>query len=221
MGYETWGRKQADPWGPLARFYGVQEQMERPSIDMLVEFADARADDEVVDLATGTGIVPSMLAALPSPPKRLIGIDSSAPMIARAKTLPRGWSLRVGDALRTELPNGCATLVTCAWFLHLLSPSELSGALAEMRRLLTPDGRAVIVVPSGTPPHGGARVVAPIARFVAARRGLTVLRPIIDLDARLRAAGLRNVTETTTLNGWPARVLRVRPEHAPTTNDGA
>lgn len=224
MAYERWGSPEHDPWAVLAKLYGTQEVMERPSIRTLVALADARASDDVVDLATGTGIVPVALAALDEPPHRLIGIDSSEAMLARAPTLPKGWALRVGDALKTGLPDASATLVTCAWFLHLLTPTSRTTALVEIRRLLTPTGRAVLVVPTGGTPHGAARIAAPIARFLAERRGLPVLRPVPDLEQALQQSGLRIIGDTTTIDGWPARVLLVKPvlvEHPTAAQGGA
>ena len=137
-------------------------------------------------------------------------------MLARAPALPTGWVLRVGDALRTGLPDASASLVTCAWLLHLLAPTDQFAVLTELRRLLAPEGRAVLIVPTGATPRGMARVAAPVARFLADRRGLPVLRPVPGLDAALREVMLRTVAETTTIEGWPARVLLVRADHAVT-----
>lgn len=200
-----------DPWTSLARLYGIQEHMERPSIDALVTIAQARASDSVIDLATGTGMVPRALAPATEIPQRLIGIDQSRAMLDRAGPMPHGWTLIAGDAIKTGLSTGSATLVTCAWFLHLLTTDQQMAALREIRRLLTVDGRAVVVVPSGASPRGRARIAAPITRFIAKRRGLKVLRPITNLEALFASAELLIDADVTTRDGWPARILLARP----------
>jgi ubiquinone/menaquinone biosynthesis C-methylase UbiE len=215
MAYEAWLDRK-DPWASLARMYGVQERMERPSIRALVELAQPTRGDSVIDLATGTGLVARALLQHPDPPGSFVGVDLSQAMLDRVGELPSGWSVRIADALRTGLDPHSASLVTSAWLLHLLDPAERLTALQEMRRLLAPDGRAVLIVPSGTRPHGIARAAAPITRFVARRRGLHVLQPVAQLHDLIDAAGLACQLEVTTIDGWPARVLLLRHTSMPT-----
>jgi ArsR family transcriptional regulator len=101
--------------------------------------------DRVVDLGTGSG---RMLTLLASRAKTAIGLDLSQNMlnIARANVSRAGLQrveLRHGDIFGTRLPSQSADLVVVHQVLHYLS--DPAAAVAEAARLVSPNGRLVII----------------------------------------------------------------------------
>lgn len=129
----------AATWDRHAARYAAQERWEIAAIDAALRIAAPRADERLVDLGTGTGLVLRRLAALPGPrPREAVGVDRSPRMLAGAGALPAGWSTLEADARAVPLPDGWADVVTCAYVLHLLGAEERAAVLAEARRLLAP-----------------------------------------------------------------------------------
>jgi ubiquinone/menaquinone biosynthesis C-methylase UbiE len=105
----------------------------------------------LVDLGTGTGRILSLFAHQAS---QAIGIDSSREMVAIARANLERNQLRHGQIRQSDiyaLPFGNATadLVTIHQVLHFLE--EPGRALIEAKRILSPDGRILIV---DFAPHG-------------------------------------------------------------------
>lgn len=99
----------------------------------------------LVDLGTGTGRILSLFARQAS---QAIGIDSSREMVAIARAnLERNQlrhaQIRQSDIYALPFSNATADLVTIHQVLHFLE--EPGRALVEARRILTPDGRLLIV----------------------------------------------------------------------------
>lgn len=106
---------------------------------------EAPAHATVVDLGCGPGEVLARLATL-APSLELIGVDVDAGMIARAtkKAARRGLSARfiVADAAALPLPDESVDLVVSSYAVHHLPDPH--AARAEILRVLTPGGRALI-----------------------------------------------------------------------------
>jgi ubiquinone/menaquinone biosynthesis C-methylase UbiE len=77
------------------------------------------------------------------------GVDASVEMIscARAKAARRGSKVQfqVADACALPFPDGAFDVALCTLALHHLPETERPAAFAEMRRVLRPGGRALIV----------------------------------------------------------------------------
>lgn len=128
-----------------ARFDGRAAEYDRSAMHRelaaaVADFADLDAVGDVLDVATGTGLV---LRALRDrdPVLRLTGIDLSGGMLEVARAELPDATLTEGDA--TVLPFGDDTfdLVTCATGLHLFPDAD--AAVAEWARVLRPGGRVV------------------------------------------------------------------------------
>ncbi len=184
--------------------------------------AGARA----LDLGTGTGDLALELRRQGA--AHVVGADFSAEMLAaaRAKAIASAqasWAL--ADALRLPFPAGTFDCVTNAFLLRNLA--DLRAGLAEMARVLKPDGRLVCL--DMTPPPPGPfgalyrlysdRLMPPIAGALsgdsAAYRYLpNSLRGFPDasaLSALMADAGLTRVTVRKLAGGTVALHTGLKP----------
>lgn len=102
----------------------------------------------LLDLCCGTGDLALVLADAVRPGGLVLGIDAAqAPLdLARKRAGRQPWlpvEFRRGDALATGLADGWADAAVMAYGLRNLS--DPAGALAELRRLLRPGGRAAVL----------------------------------------------------------------------------
>jgi demethylmenaquinone methyltransferase/2-methoxy-6-polyprenyl-1,4-benzoquinol methylase len=184
--------------------------------------AGARA----LDLGTGTGDLALELRRQGA--AHVVGADFSAEMLAAARakattSAQASWAL--ADALRLPFPEGTFDCVTNAFLLRNLA--DLRAGLAEMARVLKPDGRLVCL--DMTPPPPGPfgalyrlyfdRLMPPIAGALsgdsAAYRYLpNSLRGFPDasaLSALMADAGLTQVTVRKLAGGTVALHTGLKP----------
>lgn len=101
-----------------------------------------RATGDVLEVAIGTGLnLPLYPAGV-----RLTGVELSPAMLERARhragVLGLDADLRVGDAEALDLPDGSFDTVVCTFSLCAIPDHER--ALAQMHRVLRPDGRLLL-----------------------------------------------------------------------------
>ena len=91
-----------------------------------------------------TGDVARTFAAGTVRPARILGLDFSGEMLARAADRPiAGGAFVQADALHLPLADASATLITCAFGIRNFQ--DLQAGFREMHRVLRPGGRAVIL----------------------------------------------------------------------------
>jgi ubiquinone/menaquinone biosynthesis C-methylase UbiE len=135
------GEPRGDPRG---RFSGAASGYARfrpryppPLVDWVAEEAGVASGDPVLDLGCGTGILTRQLAERGL---HVIGLDPNHDMLAQARaTEGRQIEYRRGDAENTGLPERSMALVTVAQAFHWF---DLDAALAEIHRVLKPEGHA-------------------------------------------------------------------------------
>ena len=119
-----------------------------PCATNLIEAADPRPGERVLDLGCGTGIVARQAASCMGATGRVTGIDLSPNMLAVAKVAAaqEGVTIewREGNAEQLPFPESIFDLVLCQFALMFLANKAV--ALAEMRRVVTEDGRVLISV---------------------------------------------------------------------------
>ena len=139
-----------DPYGWDERVDAWQEVATSQSFlairDRIVELAGPRADDLVVDLGAGTGL---LSLALAPHVRALVAVDISERMLERLDDTAvangiHNVEIRVADLRRLPLEDESATLVVSNYAFHHLDDSGKELALAEARRILRPGGRLVI-----------------------------------------------------------------------------
>jgi SAM-dependent methyltransferase len=105
----------------------------------LKELVDPLPPGDVLDAACGTGRYSAVLAGRGH---RVVGVDSSPGMLARARERVPGGDFRLGDLARLPVADDAADLVVCG--LALTHVSDLGPVLAEFARVLRPGGHVVL-----------------------------------------------------------------------------
>jgi demethylmenaquinone methyltransferase/2-methoxy-6-polyprenyl-1,4-benzoquinol methylase len=114
----------------------------------------------ILDLCCGTGDLSFLAEANARPGSRITGLDFTLPMLgvaARRRAVAQSRSaFAQGDALRLPFPDGAFDVVTVGYGLRNIA--DPLAALREMRRVLAPEGR-VVVLDFGKPDSRAADVV--------------------------------------------------------------
>jgi len=114
-----------------------------------VSTSNVRAGDRVLDLAGGTGDVAALLAARVGDRGTIVIGDINAAMlgVGRERLIDRGLVRGIEyaqlDAEQLPFANGAFNAVTIAFGLR--NVTDQPAALREMRRVLSPGGRALIL----------------------------------------------------------------------------
>ncbi len=120
----------------------------RPWAQEMLRRAAPQDGEAVLDLACGTGIVSCELGRLGLRLASLTGIDHSADMLAVAKTRAEAEGLEAqwhqADAAALPLETDSIDLAICQQALQFFP--DKPAALAELRRVLKPGGRAFFCV---------------------------------------------------------------------------
>ena len=213
-GYAGWAGSYDEPGNDTI---ALEEPIVRGLLDEL-------PSGRVLDAACGTGRHAAHLAAAGY---RVVGVDASEAMLARARRRLPGADLRVGELTRLPLEDASVAGAVCALALSHLP--EIAGAIAELGRVLAPGGRLIVSDPhplaSGVlgwravyTDEGGERRMIPEyphlhAEYVDAfgAAGLVVRRLIepglTAAQARERAKGHHEEAFVQALTGLPAVIV--------------
>lgn len=199
----------AGVWDRLSSHYDRQLWLERAAVRRALRLVAPQAGERVLDVGTGTGEVLRQLARHPRY-REVIGIDSSAGMLARVPDLPAGFSVRVADVRGLPFPDDHFDVVTASYVLHVLRDADLPAVVAELRRVLRPGGRLVTVTPAA-PTRGPLRIIA-IALDRLARRAPRRFVGLRALDPRcaLERSGFEIATALWSLRGYPSICVLAR-----------
>ena len=205
-----------------ASYDGVAEAFDRHSRRLSGQAAARLAGlvrvgsrDRVLDVGTGTGLIPFALAAAAEPPASILGIDLSAGMIETARRRLRdelGDDARLRfermDAEQLELPDQSFDVVLSGFALTHVPRPEL--ALREIYRVLRPGGRVGIALGSRPPSASAAQLrhaLAEIGRRIEQLRGRRLTADLLDRIVERRLGATAEVPEggplATQLNRAP------------------
>ncbi|MGL4746026.1 MAG: class I SAM-dependent methyltransferase [Dermatophilaceae bacterium] len=169
------------------------------------EWLGERATGRVLEVAIGTGLT------LPHYRDDVVltGVDLSPAMVrqasARAGSLRRTIDLRAGDAAALPAADGLFDTVVCA--LGLCSIPDPAGAIAEMRRVLVPGGRLLLLDHVGStclPVRAGQWLVERVTIRMAGEHFTRRQRPLVEAAGfdvveaeRLKAGTVERLHATT------------------------
>jgi ubiquinone/menaquinone biosynthesis C-methylase UbiE len=125
-------------------FVGGADAMRRRLIAPLVTALAGRDRPLFVDVGTGTGrTIAFARAALPD--LRAVGVDLSEAYLKRARANATGGGFLVAPGERLPFVDGVADAVASVFMFHELPAGARRRVLAEMARVLRPDGVALIL----------------------------------------------------------------------------
>lgn len=134
----------------LNRFWGWSYD---EFVDRLLNSIPIKSSDKILDVATGTSVIPTRLIKTFPGLQHIIGLDITLDMLLRGKQklLPlfnKGKvELVCGDAITMPLASSSFNIILCGLATHHMNVKEL---LREIRRLLKPDGTLSIADVGGT-----------------------------------------------------------------------
>ncbi|MBW2268487.1 MAG: methyltransferase domain-containing protein [Deltaproteobacteria bacterium] len=153
-------------YDPLLRLLGEERIKET-----LIEAADIRPGQRVLDLGCGTGTLALMIRER-CPEAEVIGLDPDpkALAIARSKAERAGAAVEWRQGFADDLPfeDGSFDRVVSSLVFHHLPPDVVRAALPELRRVLEPGGSVWVLDLS----HGGTHGLhGLLARFASHQHG--------------------------------------------------
>jgi SAM-dependent methyltransferase len=146
--------------------------------------AGIAAGDRVLDIACGTGVVTRDVAAVTGPESLPTGLDLSPGMLAVAHSLDTRIDWRLGDAGQLPFADGSFDRVVCQFGL-MFFPDRVR-ALAEMRRVLRPEGRLALAVWAGLERNPGYAEKVQVLEHIAGSAAADALRAPFCLGDRNR-----------------------------------
>lgn len=119
-----------------------------PWATILLRYASPQPGERMLDVACGTGIVARQAAPLVGANGQVVALDMNPAMlaVARAQPAPAGATIRwqEGNAMALPFPDDTFDVVLCQHGLQFVP--DRAGAVREMRRVLVPGGRALVIV---------------------------------------------------------------------------
>lgn len=126
-----------------------------PFTRVLLDCANPKLEEVVLDLAAGTGSVARHVAPMVGVEGRVIAVDINRAMLAVGRAVPAPAGARIewceGDAMKLDLPDQAFDLVLCQQGLQFFP--DRAAALREIRRVLRPEGRTAVSVWQGLERH--------------------------------------------------------------------
>jgi ubiquinone/menaquinone biosynthesis C-methylase UbiE len=171
---------------------------------LLLAPARLRQGESVLDVGCGTGSLALVAKRMVGAAGKVHGIDASVPMIARAKSkahrrrVDAHFDVASADAL--PFPDRAFDVVLSTVMLHHLSKATRVAAVSEMRRVLRPNGRALLVDFAGARNGKGPRL-----HFH--RHGHVDPRALLELAVE---AGLR-VVDSGPVGRWNLQYVLAAP----------
>ena len=133
---------------PFSTAPGIKDAQ---ALRLIVDFSGAGADDTVLDVACGPGLVVCAFARVV---RQATGIDLTPAMIERARAVQAEQGVsnvtwQVGDVLPLPFADASFSIVTSRFAFHHL-PDPLA-VLGEMKRVCTPGGKVMLVDLTASP----------------------------------------------------------------------
>jgi ubiquinone/menaquinone biosynthesis C-methylase UbiE len=122
----------------------VQDVLLAPVAEILIDRVAATAGERIIDVGCGCGATSIALAGRVSPNGRVLGVDISAPMLARARQLaPKGLPVDFVLADATVYPFERASFDVVTSRFGVMFFADPVTSFANLRTALRPNGRLV------------------------------------------------------------------------------
>ena len=119
----------------------------------LIEIAELRPGERVLDVACGTGVVTRLAAARVGDSGAVVGLDLNPGMLAVARSATRSpMVIEWHEASAESMPLSDESFDVVLCQLGLQFVQDKASALGEMRRVLVSGGRLIVNLPGPTPP---------------------------------------------------------------------
>jgi SAM-dependent methyltransferase len=178
-------------YDPMCWILGAGLAMRRRTLSV----AALKPGDRVLDVGCGTGVLTRLAADAVGPDGVAIGIDPGPGMIEAARRNAAHTSSRaafdLGVIERLAFDDDCFDVVLSSFMLHHLPPDLKRAGLGEVRRVLKPGGRLVIV--DFDPARPIARAMIWICGAISTHKGVEVLHQTSDPVSFLHEAGFVDV----------------------------
>jgi ubiquinone/menaquinone biosynthesis C-methylase UbiE len=195
-----------------------------PWAERLIDEADPREGEWVLDVGYGTGIVARRAAARLGAEGRAVGVDVNESMLETARGAAAGieppieW--RRADATEIPFPDGLFDVAFCQQALQFMT--ERPAVLGEIRRVLAPGGRLALSVWRPIARNAAYIVLADDLERWVGDEPAAMVRSIFpeweadDLRALLRDAGFEGTRITVGIGSmrYPSAEEFVRREAA-------
>jgi ubiquinone/menaquinone biosynthesis C-methylase UbiE len=169
-----------------------------PWARILIQAADPKPSERVLDVGCGTGIVARQVASRLGATGAVTGIDLSANMlaVARAAAALERLTIEWREANAEQLPfhDGAFDLVLSQFALMFVA--DKAAALSEMRRVVIGSGRVLISVWHGLDRHPFYQTLHNVIQQrlgMSALQGIFALGNADDVRGLALAAGFRRV----------------------------
>jgi ubiquinone/menaquinone biosynthesis C-methylase UbiE len=167
-------RKKAKHYDLTSRFSPVPGYPERALRLRAIAALGLRPGDSVVDIACGTGLNFPLIEQLIGPEGRIVGVDLTDAMLARAqhRIATNGWrniSLVQADAADFDFPTGVDAILSTYALTQVPACAEV---IAHGAAALSAGGRWVVL---------DLKVPASAPRWLA-RLGIAIVRPFASID---------------------------------------
>ena len=169
-----------------------------PWASRLVESANPKSGERILDVACGTGIVARRVAPRTGPNGKVIGLDLNPNMLTVARAAAEREGLTIGwhEGRAEKLPfsDGSFDLVLCQFALMFFA--DRPAALAEMHRVLTDGGRLLLSVFQGLDHHPFYRTLDDVIQKRIGPSGVRQIFALGDADelrTLLMEAGFQHV----------------------------
>jgi ubiquinone/menaquinone biosynthesis C-methylase UbiE len=164
----------------------------------LVQSADPKPGERVLDVACGTGIVARRVALHVESNGKIIGLDLNPHMLTVARAAAKREGLAIewheGRAEKLPFPDGAFDLALCQFALMFFD--DRRAALAETHRVLADGGRVLLSVWQGIERHPFYQT---LHKAIQARLGMSGVQDIFalgradELRGMLTDAGFQHV----------------------------
>lgn len=132
-------------------YFWIMGALEIKPNNIALGMADIKKGEKVLDIGFGTGWVLERMVPLVGTQNITYGLDYSEGMKKVAldnlkkKSFDKSVELTTANVKKMPYPNNSFDVVFVSFLLDLLQKEDISKALAEIKRVIKPDGRFIVV----------------------------------------------------------------------------